>query len=211
MINQSTRPIFVQGPVWRRFVWRGMTLAAGLFAIFILVVLDDRATISLDRRRQANLDGLPVEATPSPVGTLRRLEFQRGIMPDAVRAGWSTPDPNFGLWSDGRKASLAIRQPVAGRDTVLNIRMEAFVAAGRPWQRVHVTVSGRTVADWVIKSAAPATYRLVIPASGFAANSTAEIVFDLPDAASPASVDAGLTDRRTLAIALKSIDIDVVN
>ena len=88
-----------------------------------------------------------------------------GIGGDAQRiqhGGWAGTE-RFFTWSDGAKATLAIRLPSNEHDVRLRFKVAAFVAPPElPSQPIDVLVNGEQLARWEV--AGPQTFSVIVPA-----------------------------------------------
>ena len=70
-------------------------------------------------------------------------------------------------------------------------------------QRIRVLINGAEAGEWTATKIALQTQTLIVPANRFT-DGVAEIVFELPDAVSPAKLAVG-SDERKLAIRVHSL------
>lgn len=112
--------------------------------------------------------------------------------------GWSFPEPEQGVWSDGAEARLLV--PCRGAAT-LEMELQVLARYGGPRRSVEVRIDGRAVRtieataepDW------PQVVSLVLPATD-----VAEVAFVIHDPARP--VDLGLNpDTRRLGVLLRRV------
>lgn len=117
--------------------------------------------------------------------------------------GWSGAEPDF-TWTDSHKAVLRIPVTEAESDVILSAFFHAFLVPGKvEQQRVRILVNDREVGEWVITEGGVRGHKVIIPRN-LIDETLMEIVFELPDAASPAEVGIS-EDRRTLSIAMRTI------
>lgn len=118
--------------------------------------------------------------------------------------GWSGAEENF-TWTDANQAVLnvPVREPES--DVILSAVFHAFVRPdhGVNQQRVNVLVNDQEIAKWVITEGGVKEHKLIISRE-LLDGPLMEIVFELPDAASPAELGVS-GDPRTLAIAMREI------
>ena len=137
------------------------------------------------------------------------------------RSGWSGVERSF-TWSDGPKASLALRLPSDKYDVRLRFRMGALVSApALPFQPVDVFVNDHKLASWEV--AEERIFSLLVPARllhppaslkakpGFLLDpgSLALIDFHIPKAISPRELGFS-DDARQLGIRMYELQISKV-
>lgn len=127
-----------------------------------------------------------------------------------LESGWSSPE-NWGTWSSSNRAELRIdSRDLPKVHSPLSLQLEADMFVG-PWhsaQRVAVTVNGEPAGQYTVRYP-QSTLSMTIPLGQVSADSRQmiNVVFDLPDAASP--LDLGLSsDGRDLALGLVSARIE---
>lgn len=120
--------------------------------------------------------------------------------------GWSVPEP-WGMWSDGDQAVADVPAALAdGSPTrLLTVKVKPFATPGHPTQRVHLSVDGKAMPEVLLS----AETTLAIPLEGTPSVSVHRVVFDLPDAITPAQAGAASSDPRKLGIGLLSARLDV--
>ena len=134
-------------------------------------------------------------------------EITFGLMGNAdpyVGFGWNVPN-DHGWWNHGKSASLNLRMAPPETDLVLKVKLLPFVRAQVPEQEIHVFVNGTEIDLWSAREQEMQEYRTVIP-KGLIRSPEVEIRFDLPDAASPASIGSG-SDERQLAVMMHSLSL----
>jgi hypothetical protein len=122
--------------------------------------------------------------------------------------GWATPMDTYSWSSAGRSTlSIPLNPPPGDLNfsvtLIPNVHPEAL-----PRQRIGVFVNGEKVADWMADSKKGLHLSALIP-KALAGSGHLEIVFELPDAASPEELGFG-ADARNLAIALFSFQLDLM-
>lgn len=131
------------------------------------------------------------------------LDFTRPGERPHVLYGLSETEQN-GTWTIGSVFALAFAAPGAGTDIVLDIEGHGFVATPHPrHQRVTVSVNGQRVGE---AHFGPDVCRqhIRIAAAAWNAASVRTVVFEFPDAASPALTGRS-PDRRVLGVYLRGI------
>ncbi|MGB8354523.1 MAG: nucleotidyltransferase family protein [Chthoniobacteraceae bacterium] len=125
-----------------------------------------------------------------------RLDFSNARANEFLLSGWSDPEPS-GRWSDGHKAGM-----IFGLEEVetldLDIKMHPFLVAGQ-WssQGLIISLNGQLLCIRNLTRFDPAVYTVKLPQQFLLKNNV--LVFELPQAASPAALNAGL-DSRALGI-----------
>jgi hypothetical protein len=125
-----------------------------------------------------------------------RIDFANSRDNEFLHSGWSDPEPS-GRWSDGHKAEM-----IFGLEEVktldLDMKMHPFLVAGQ-WtaQGLTISLNGQTLCTWSLTGADPAVYSIQLPGQFLKKNNV--LVFCLPQAASPASLNSNL-DSRLLGI-----------
>jgi hypothetical protein len=119
--------------------------------------------------------------------------------------GWSQTEKLF-TWTEGRRASIALRLPRAKRAIKLQFKMSALVSPpALPAQPVDVSVNGEKLATWYV--ADERIHTLTLP-KRFApvSDSLLHIDFDIPQATSPAALGHS-TDSRRLGLCVRELRI----
>jgi hypothetical protein len=121
--------------------------------------------------------------------------------------GWSHSE-SAGVWSNANHAEIEIDPQALSRvrqGIRLTFRLNGLITAGHPRQRILVKVNGVQVATRTIIY--PDSHLLLdvdIPAEDLDSTQKIQVVFDLPDAATPKSLGIN-GDQRLLAIMLESL------
>lgn len=120
--------------------------------------------------------------------------------------GWSGPEPDL-VWTDGHVATLYLPAPPPPSNVTMKAMLCAFTYRGKlERQQVRVLVNDREVARWVL-AGEPEERTAVVPRDYFAGSSSAEIRFEMPDAAAPVSLGAS-GDSRTLGMGMTWLEFD---
>ena len=115
--------------------------------------------------------------------------------------GWSRVEDTF-RWTEGPSAEIYFGAP-AVEPLRLKVRLHPFVVAGRlTAQRVNVSLNGARATTLRITIPDAREYDLAFPASMVRRENV--LRFELPDAASPASLGAS-DDPRVLGVAVESV------
>lgn len=117
--------------------------------------------------------------------------------------GWSYPETGF-TRTDQKKASLII--PIGKTESNLQLKavVQPFIVPGRvDRQRVRIFLGGRKAGEWVLTRNRLEEQTVIIP-NDYIEGDVAEIILELPDAVSPASLDIS-RDERALSIRMHSI------
>ena len=140
-----------------------------------------------------------------------------GAYADSIRyqgKGWSEGEQGF-TWTNGKRASLAIPIDKTESDIMLRATFLPFVVPGKlDRQRMNILANGKKVGAWVattergfwdkIRRKSLFQEKTIVIPNNLLEDSALAITFELPDAASPASLAVG-EDVRTLGIAMHSI------
>jgi hypothetical protein len=118
--------------------------------------------------------------------------------------GWSFPEPEQGVWSDGPEARLLV--PCRGGQTV-EIEVELLARFGGPRRTVHVRLDGRPMQalvapdqpDW------PQVITLPIPATN-GRETVAEISFQVHHPGRPADLGVN-ADTRRLGVLVRRVRV----
>jgi hypothetical protein len=117
-------------------------------------------------------------------------------------AGWSYPETDY-TWTLGKVSIIRFPSPGLVMDCGLKFRTAPMMRPGKiAFQRVNVEVNGTQIARLV--SRMPAQYELYVPAEAVGGREFVEIVFQLPDACSPAEL-GGSGDTRELGVWVSSL------
>ena len=205
---------------WRRqnaktnnVAWR-VQLVCGVLLLMLSVLINARGAIAREtwvwNVRPTNVDDVPNKVwdwrqpqflagwvrpplPPTiPIVSFQRIEFARQQAEPYLWYGWSTPDQES-RWTEAKDAGLVFRidQP---RDLFLRIKLSGFLVAGKlPGQRVSVLLNGTGVDNFVTDQAEPVERAIRLPARLLRSENS--LMFDLPDAASPASFGLSKDDR----------------
>jgi len=146
-------------------------------------------------------DALSTERGPSRLV----IYLDRGVRPNCLVEGWSGAEPNFGVWSVGRRAVLKLGGLQPG-PAEITLTLQPFVAPGRPAQRVGLSAHGRRLGDFSLTESSVRTLHVTVPAEVRPANGEVILELELPDAAAPAQHVAGSKDAREIAVNLKRIE-----
>lgn len=133
------------------------------------------------------------------------LEFDQLRRSDSLVRGWSSPELNAGVWSDGREAVLRLPTPPADGDLEVVFKLEPFLAPGLPAQRVTIRTANRNVATWRLGVAGLQTVHAVVP-KALRSGGDLELHLELPDADAPSRL-SNSNDSRQLAVRMTRIDV----
>jgi FkbM family methyltransferase len=182
-----------------------------IFGLFSQIFIRRQGTVADGVANKLPLYLLPSEYSSKP--SLEEYEaesiFKFGALEHAQKIldyGWGMGEKGL-CWSQAKEAALSIQIPDEYVNTALKLVLQyrTFLDAKKlPGQRICVSVNGLVVDDWVENSRI-GTRTIDLPMECVERNGIT-IVFDLPDAASPASLDLG-GDKRALAIALRSLQL----
>jgi hypothetical protein len=203
------------------FAWR-LLLGCGALLLILSILINARGALAREtwvwNVRPTNVDDYPAKIwdwrqaqflagwvrppLPRTIPTLafERIEFSASPADPYLWYGWSAPDPKS-RWTEAKEAGVVfhLADNGAGRNLLLKLQISAFVVPRHPRQRFSVALNGAPVADFVIDQIEPGEQTIRLPASLLRADN--ELIFKLPDAASPASL--GLSkDPRPLGIAV---------
>jgi hypothetical protein len=144
------------------------------------------------------------------VAPLYKAGTQMGLAPTAaglalLASGWSDPEGEDFVWSDGPEAELRFAMAVPTRDMLCRIEVMPFVATGALLrQRIEVFFNFFRV-GYAELAAGRQTVAFEVPRELFMLR-THRVVFHLPDCASPLALGVG-DDGRRLGIALSGFQI----
>lgn len=112
----------------------------------------------------------------------------------------------FGRWTTGSRAEFIIRSiPDVCCDLSIHVGAVPFLVPGRlDHQRISLSVNNTMVGEWDLTTAAKVTMQSRIPRSALAGADAIHLVFDLPDAVSPAAIGIG-SDTRILGVGIDTI------
>lgn len=121
------------------------------------------------------------------------------------QGGWGEPEGQY-QWTDGTQASILL--PVARVDSQLVLKINALPFLGEGLideQRVVIVVNGHKAGEWKINEKKFHDLTVTFPPD-YLDGDFLEVVFEFPDAASPAEL--GLSDDgRTLGLLFKTLTI----
>ncbi|MDQ2856705.1 MAG: hypothetical protein M3R68_10280 [Acidobacteriota bacterium] len=165
--------------------------------------VDDYPGKIWDWRQPQFLAGLvrPPRPATMPALALERIDFASPTAAPYLWYGWSATDPKS-RWTEEREAGIVFRldDNAPLRDLWLKIELGGFVVANKhPRQRVSLILNGTTIESFVIENSEPSERAIALPEKLLRRDN--DLIFKLPDAASPASL--GLSkDPRLLGIAV---------
>jgi hypothetical protein len=196
--------------------WRAQ-LICGAVLLMLSVLINARGAIAREtwvwNVRPTNVDDVPNKVwdwrqpqflagwvrppLPPIIPTLNfeRIDFAKQQTEPFLWYGWSTPDPES-RWTEAQEAAIVFRiaADLKARGLSLRFKLSAFLVPGKhPRQRVDVCLNGVGVDRFVVEQAEPVERTITLPASVL--RSQNRLVFELPDAASPASVGLSKDDR----------------
>ncbi|MCU1264979.1 MAG: hypothetical protein JWM21_1297 [Acidobacteria bacterium] len=201
--------------------WR-LQLGCGALLLGLSILINARGALAREtwvwNVRPTNVDDFPAKIwdwrqaqflagwvrPPRPM-TIPLLAFEKIDFPTSradpyLWFGWSAPDPGS-RWTEANEAGIIFRlDNVPPRGLSLKTRLSGFIVAGKhPRQRVGIFLNGTLVESFVIESSEASERTIALPAKLLGREN--ELIFKLPDAASPASL--GLSkDPRPLGIAV---------
>lgn len=164
--------------------------------------VDDHPEKIWDWRRPQFLAGWvrPLHPANVPALSFDQVDFASGEAEKFLWFGWSAPDPKS-RWTEEKEAGIVFRVPSEDgqRDLQLRMQVSAFVVPGKlQQQRVAAILNGTLIDELVLTQGEPIERNLKLPATALRPEN--ELIFTLPDAASPQSL--GLSnDPRKLGIA----------
>jgi Family of unknown function (DUF6311) len=124
-----------------------------------------------------------------------------------VVKGWSGPEPG-GRWMRGHSAVMLFKVAVPQRrDVRIELSVLPFVAPSRPLQRVDVSANGEALQEKAFSASTGQTLNIVIPARLIRSDGWVRLVFNLPDAFSPASIGMN-GDQRELSIYVQQLRVE---
>ena len=185
--------------------WRALDanlLRGGLCPWYVVPTGTHRPGVAEDAPVYPLMNGAELSLTPptldlsATVGSAAEINFAPGgNAADFILIGWGSPDPG-GTWSTERWAALAFRPPaVDGKSVTVTVEGDPFIlpARGLKTQRVRLFFNGQPIGPGQGLSAG-GSVAFTIPAPAWNSEASkqapvASLVFELPDAASPASLD----------------------
>ncbi len=142
---------------------------------------------------------LPKVFSPGDV----RIEFSRKSSEPYLWYGWSANEEAF-RWSDGHEAAVTFSLDEV-TECQLRMKLMALLVPGRlDAQRVNIRLNGRLIDSLTIKNPGPQEYSRTLPKEAVQENNV--LTFELPDAASPRSLNLN-PDPRTLGVAVFWLEI----
>jgi len=142
--------------------------------------------------------------SPEPYQFGEKVEFgEEGNSTEYQGWGWGEPGEGF-TWTAGTSTQLSIPVSKPGADIELRARFRPFLHAGMlDSQRVKIFLGRRKIGEWIVTDDKLQEQSILIPKYRIDGGVT-RIVFELPDAASPAKLGTG-EDTSMLGIAMHSI------
>ena len=166
--------------------------------------LPDAAATAPDQRalglaaEWVGLEAFPRLAPALPMAEVLPLPSARAAA--YLGRGWSESEGGY-RWTDDVRAGLVVGPGAPG---VLRVRLRPFLAPPRLGrQRMAVELDGRRLAETFLDDAEGAVHAFALTRR----TAPGMLTLDLPDAASPASLDAG-SDRRRLGVAAEWVRLD---
>jgi hypothetical protein len=167
-----------------------------------IIDLRTRAAGNQAKDAQSTLYEQPARFPRFETGTTLNFNTQ-GVTP-FLWYGWSGIEP-FSRWSDKGRAGVVFSLSEAG-DRLLRIKMSPFIAQGKvEAQRVKIEVNGVSIRTLTLTEIEPQVYEVAIP--GAVLREKNVLIFELPDAESPASRGLG-NETRLLGINVQWMKLD---
>ena len=123
-----------------------------------------------------------------------------------VRAGF-TEEGGEWRWTEGTRSSLEIKTPPSKHERALHVEAIPLIGAGLASQTVRVIANQQLVGTWEMKNPWGTDYSVALPASLLMNSTALSLRFEVPRAATPASLKIN-DDSRVLGIAIRSLRID---
>lgn len=143
-----------------------------------------------------------------PTYKFRIFKEQFGADGIALSSGWYAPE-NWGVWSKGREASLAVKVKEATHGLELKLGITAFVPREAPNLNVDISVDGISIDTWAFgygKEKVPHRV-LIIDQELTAGKHEINVEFLVRDPRSPSSLGLG-GDNREIGVALTGAEIN---
>ena len=166
--------------------------------------IDEHPERNWDWRQPQFLAGLIRPPLPPsiPLARMERVDFTTPASDRFVWYGWSPPEPDF-RWTERDHAAIVFRVDEVAALT-LTIRLHAFNVPNRlATQRLDINFNMKKIASVMLDDNATHEIKIVLPAKLMQEQNLFEL--NLPDAASPASLNAG-ADERLLGVAVEWIE-----
>mgnify|MGYP001169170953 CR=1 FL=1 len=134
-----------------------------------------------------------------------KIEFGReGDAERYQEMGWGNPENNF-TWSLGKRASLVLEVPRPRNPVLLEAEVVGLGGHRRvAKQRIGIRINRRKVGEWILRERKYKTHTASIPADVWKDSGPNVILFETPDAVSPAEI-APSRDKRILGLAFRSL------
>jgi hypothetical protein len=124
-----------------------------------------------------------------------------------IGLGWGGGEP-WGRWMLGYTAAVVFKlAPHPQRDVRIELSVIALTSSSHPIQRVDVQVNGQPLPQQTVGQPSEGSLKIVIPRNLIAEDGLVRLVFNLPDAVSPASLGLG-ADARELSIGVKQLRVE---
>jgi len=199
-----------------------LQLGAGALLLFLSILINARGALAREtwvwNVRPTNVDDFPAKIwdwrqpqflagwvrPPKPervpVLTSERIDFAALQAEPYLWYGWSAPDPNS-RWTEASEAGMVFRFDDGPRhDLLLRIQLGGFIVPEKHTrQRVGVLLNGTAVDNFILERIEPTERVITLPANLLRPEN--ELIFKLPDAASPKSFKLS-NDSRPLGIAV---------
>ena len=141
----------------------------------------------------------PLLDRPAPLAG-EKIEWSNPDMRCFLANGWSENTETWGVWNQGKKATLNLPVPSTPvKELILELR--AFVDANHPIQNISIAVDGDTPRQYKLQSFDK--NKIVLPLSDFSGKSLIELNFIIPEARSPKATGIS-EDTRELGVGLIS-------
>ena len=142
---------------------------------------------------------LQIDSLPAKVGLNKAISFSKGGEGvELLGGGWSHPE-SWGVWSDGRLATIFIPKPAQVPKKLL-VDLRAFISSANPLQDIIISVNDQLLREYKLNKAEGNLLALELPTSN---DDFYKIAFQLKTPARP--FDLGFNkDKRLLGIGLIS-------
>lgn len=177
-----------------------------------------------DVKQYRRSHSFPHKLAPSPDVVLNLYRMEHVRLPEGatlgfaangmgvrwLESGWSSPE-TWGTWSSGNQAALRIDSrdlPEVQGSLSLELNADLFIGTWHPVQRVAVAVNGKPAGDYTVRfPQTTLSMHILLGQVDAQSAQKIDVVFDLPDAASPLGLGLNV-DGRDLALGLVSASIE---
>jgi len=181
--------------------------AAAILVLVAIYIFFFAAMKSLSHNIYFQIQEKQLEVLPQYVigSGLQFCDTCSGLAQTVRLEGWSRPE-GWGMWSDGKQASLGIRLPEQLPDQLLfTVRLVAIGGDGQ--QAIDLVINGQKTAHWTLHNGDEQVRSSVVSRSIAAVRQPMQVSFVIDRPVAPSSLGSS-SDNRLLGVGLLELRIE---